>query len=382
MEFQRLLENELLHHFERIPVTAIIGARQVGKSTLARKILTRYKDVVYLDLELNRNRVALTEPYQFFELNKDKFICLDEIQLLPHTFSEMRGFIDENPRTKFLILGSSSPELLRQSSESLAGRIFYYELTPFLWQEVKGKIGFKDYWFRGGLPKSTLNDNDYAREWLANYTKTFLERDVQQFGYSLPVENLRRLWIMIAHLNGQLLNYSQLSQSIGVSSTTIKNYIDILEHTFMIRRLKPYHANLKKRIVKSPKIYIRDTGILHSLLALDNFQDLYTHPVYGFSWETLVIENVINKYKGYEPYFYRTSNGTELDLILTRGSRKIVVEIKASTAPKISSGFWNALEDIKPDEAYVISQTDQKYPLADRVMVFPLNEFLEKPIEN
>ncbi len=376
MIFRRALENDILFQFNKIAVTAIVGARQVGKSTLSKKILASYPKSIYLDLELDKNQRALTEPYLFFEQNKDKVICLDEIQLLPNVFKEMRGFIDEHPKTKFLVLGSSSPELMRQSAETLAGRIFFYELTPFLYSEIKEKIDLNQYWFKGGFPKSTLSDDSFSSEWLRNYIKTYLERDVQQFGYHLPSEHLKRLWVMIAHLNGQILNYSQLAQSLGVSAPTVKNYIDILEHTFMVRRLQPYFSNLKKRIIKSSKIYIRDTGILHKLLNIDGISELYTHPIYGFSWESMAIENIIQKYKTYEAFYYRTSNGNEVDLLLIKGNKKIAIEIKVSSAPKITAGFWNALEDLKVDKAYVIAQAHMAFPLKNNVMVYPLEEFL------
>ena len=376
MIFPRSIEKDILHHFNKIAVTAIIGARQVGKSTLSKKILANYPNSIYLDLELEKNQRALTEPYLFFEQNKDKLICLDEIQLLPDIFKEMRGFIDEYPKTKFLVLGSSSPELMRQSSETLAGRIFYYELTPFLFTEIKEKVDLTQYWFKGGFPKSILNENDFSSEWLSNYIKTYLERDIQQFGYNLPPENLKRLWMMIAHLNGQILNYAQLAQSLGISAPTVKNYTDILEHTFMVRRLQPYFINIKKRIIKSPKIYIRDTGILHQLLNIDSINTLYTHPIYGFSWESMIIENIIQKYRTYQAFYYRTSNGNEVDLLLVKGNKKIAIEIKVSSAPQVTNGFWNALEDLKVEKAYVIAQVPMPYPLKNNVMVYPLEEFL------
>jgi uncharacterized protein len=382
MIYSRNLEAEILLHFNKISVTAIIGARQVGKSTLAKKILEKYTNSIYLDLELEKNQRALTEPYLFFEQNKGKLICLDEIQLMPNIFKEMRGFIDEYPKTKFLVLGSSSPELMRQSSETLAGRIFYYELTPLSWTEIKKDVDFKKYWFKGGFPKSTLSTEIYAKEWLRNYIKTYLERDVLQFGYNISPQSLRRLWTMVANMNGQVLNYSNLAQSLGVTSPTVKNYIDILEHTFMVRRLQPYFTNTTKRIIKSPKIYIRDTGILHSLLNIENFNNLYTHPIYGFSWESIAIENIIQKYKNYEAFYYRTSNGNEIDLLLIKGNQKIAIEIKTSTAPNVTIGFWNSLETLKIKKAYVIAQTPISYPLKNNVMVYPLIDFLNKPIHD
>jgi predicted AAA+ superfamily ATPase len=378
MILKRNLLEEILKHFKSIPVTAIIGARQVGKSTLAKEILSRFKNHVYLDLELAKNRALLEEPYLFFEENKDKIICIDEIQLMPYLFSEIKGFVDENPKTKFLILGSSSPDLIKNASETMAGRVFYYELSPLLWNEIKNiKFTYKSHWLKGGLPKSLLSNNSYSKEWRKNYITTFLERDLKQFGFNIPSSTIRRVWLMLAHLNGQVLNYSQLANSLGgISSPTVKSYIDILEYTFMIRRLPPYFSNLSKRIVKSPKIYFRDTGILHSLLEIYDFNTLYTHPIYGFSWESYVIENIIQKFKDYEPFYYRTSNGSEIDLLLVKGKEKIAIEIKASAQPQISIGFKNAIKDLKVSEAFVIAQNSIKYKIDKNIVVYPFIEFI------
>jgi len=381
MYIQRNKENEILKYFNDIPVTAIIGARQVGKSTLAKQLLKIKKEVIYLDLEVKADKQLLEEPIQFFNINKSKIICIDEIQLLPEIFSELRHFVDNNLDVKFLILGSSSPELLRQSSETLAGRIFYYELTPMLWTEVAETTDLQTYWYRGGFPKSLLSrDDELAFVWLENYIKTFLERDLRMFGFNIPPDIIGRLWEMLAHINGQVLNYSQLANSMGLSQPTIKHYVSILHHTFMLRILPPYIVNIKKRLIKSPKVYIRDTGVLHALLKIPNFKTLYAHPIYGSSWELLVIENVISKYHSWNYYYYRNSNGAEIDLILTKGSGIIAIEIKASTVPKLTKGFWNALEDIKPTQAYVIAQVKMPYPLKENVMVYPLEEFLEKEV--
>ena len=377
MPIQRKIQSDILEYFDDIPITAILGARQVGKSTLAKLLLQNKKEVIYLDLEIRTDRQLLEEPVQFFNINKAKIICIDEVQLLPEIFSEIRHFVDNNPKVKFLILGSSSPELLRQSSETLAGRIFYYELSSFLWTEIKTITDLKTYWYKGGFPKSILaRNNKLAFLWLENYIKTFLERDLKMFGFNIPPDTLRRLWLMLAHINGQVLNYSQLANSMGISQPTIKHYTSILHHTFMLRILPPYFINIKKRLIKSPKVYIRDTGILHSLLQISSFEELYAHPIYGSSWEILVIENIISKYRSWDYSYYRTSNGAEIDLILTKGSRIIAIEIKSSTVPKLTKGFWQALKDIKATEAYVIAQVDTIYPIKNDVMVYPLGEFL------
>lgn len=378
MYIPRTIEHQITETFSAVPVTAIIGARQTGKSTLAKNILQKSGDFLYLDLETEKDRQLLTEPHLFFELNKNKIICLDEVQLLQKVFAEIRGFSDKNPNTKFLLLGSSSPELLKQTSETLAGRIFYYEFTPFLWNEIKNYGSLNNYWLTGGFPRSFLSQNEkIAFVWLENYIKTFLEKDVRYF-LDVSPDTIKRLWKMIAHINGQELNYSKLANSLGTTSPTVKNYIDVLEYTFMLRRLMPFHSNIKKRLVKSPKIYFRDTGILHALLGINTFEDLFAHPVYGSSWESLVIENIIAAYSGYEPYFYKTAYGAEIDLLMVKGTKKIAFEIKASSTPKISKGFYSALEDLQIDEAYVIAQNEIPYPLKNNVMVYPFKEFMNK----
>jgi len=379
MLFTRKLFSQIKKNFYDVPVIAIIGARQVGKSTLAKQLLKNSEEVIYLDLETKIDKQLLEEPYDFFLRNRSKIICIDEIQLLPEIFSEIRSFVDNNAEAKFLVLGSSSPELLRQSAETLAGRIFYYELTTLLWQEISQEINFKSYWHRGGFPKSVLARNKQVSFlWRENYIKTFLERDLRMFGFNIPSEVIRRLWIMLAHINGQALNYSQLANSMGISQPTIRHYVSILHHTFMLRILPPFFVNVKKRLVKTPKVYVRDTGILHSLLGVKSFDELYDHPTYGSSWEALVIENIISKYASWEYFYYRTSNGAEIDLVLTMGNNIIAIEIKSSTLPKLTKGFWSAMEDVNPTEVYVIAPVKMAFPLQKNVMVYPLQEFLER----
>lgn len=381
MLIPRILQQEIEQHREDIPVVAIIGARQVGKSTLAKSLVAEHEKVVMLDMELSSDRSILQETAAFLELNKEKLICIDEIQMMPEVFNELRPFIDNNPDTRFIILGSSSPELMRQSSESLAGRIFYFELGPFLWQEISDTIPMQDYRLLGGMPRSVLAKN--ARSsfiWIRNYITTFLERDLRNFGVEIAPANIRRLWTMLAHINGQVLNYSSLARSMGLSHTSIRHYVDILSYTFMIRVLEPYHSNIRKRLIKAPKIYFRDTGILHALLRIESYDDLFSHPVFGSSWEVTVIENVLAKYKDWSCNFYRSSNGNELDLVLTKANRIIGIEIKASPSPKVSRGFWIALEDIAATESYVIAPVKMPYPLKNNAMMYPLDAFLEKSI--
>jgi predicted AAA+ superfamily ATPase len=381
MKVKRLLEAEIKKQEGKMPAIAIIGARQVGKTTLSRVIMSGRKSVVFIDLEKSSDRLLISNTEAFLNLNKGKIIVIDEIQLQPNLFPEIRSFIDNNSDTKFLILGSSTPALLRQSSESLAGRIYYFELTPFLWQEIKGIITMQQYRLIGGMPLSVLAETtEDSFLWLRNYIATFLERDLRNFGFNIAPETIRRLWQMLAHLNGQLLNYSMLSNSMGVSHTSIRNYVDILSNTFMLRVIQPYHINTKKRLVKSPKVYFRDNGVLHALLKIESFEDLFSHPIYGSSWETTVIENIIAKYHNWDYAFYRTSNGSEIDLVLSKASRVIAIEIKSSSTPKLSRGFWTAIEDIKATESYVIAPVRMSFPLEKEVFVYPLEEFLEKKI--
>ena len=378
MIIQRTLRGKINSSIKNSPVTAILGARQVGKTTLAKNIISQYEKVKYLDLEKNSDLELLTNEEQYFNLNKDTFLfCIDEIQLKPEIFKTLRSFVDENTEIRFLILGSASPELLRQSSESLAGRIFYYELNPFTFIEIRKVKSLNEYHLLGGFPKSILADSETAFEWLQNFIKTFLERDLQMFGYVLPPLTIRRLWIMIAHLNGQLLNHASLSRSMGIDEKTVKKYIDILHHTYMLRLLPPYFVNIKKRLIKSPKIYLRDTGILHSLLNIKTYDDLFAHPVYGTSWEILVIENIVSKYYDWEHCFYRTADGSEIDLVLIKGLEVIAIEIKTSLTPKVGKGFWTAINDIKATKSFIIAPVSQVYPYKNDVMVYPLVEFLK-----
>lgn len=377
----RKLKLDIDRHRENIPIVAIIGARQVGKTTLAKDLISKNDDVVFLDLEKNSDRQIIAETESFLQLNKGKVICIDEIQMMPEILYEIRNFVDNHADTKFILLGSSSPDLLRNTSESLAGRIYYFELAPFLWDEIKDITDLNQYRLVGGMPMSILAKKpEDSFFWIQNYIKTFLERDLRNFGFNIPPETIQRLWKMLAHLNGQLLNSSQIAGSMGLSHTTIRNYIDILANTFMIRLIQPYHINLKKRLVKTPKIYFRDTGILHALLNIDSFDELFANPIYGSSWEVTAIENIIAKYKSWNHYFYRTTNGNEIDLVLTKANRIIAIEIKASPSPNISRGFWLALEDIKATEAYVIAPVRMPYPMKNNVMVYPLEDFLKKEI--
>lgn len=380
----RFVSSGISELIDEFPAVAILGPRQCGKSTMAKYISEQIPDSIYLDLENPVDIFKLSEPYPFFVSNTDKLICLDEIQLKPEIFRIMRSTIDESDKNgQFLILGSASRELIKQSSESLAGRIIYTELTPFLLKEVPDLIDHAlnintTFWLRGGFPRSYLaNSNKASNRWRMSFIKTFLERDIPQLGFNIPAANIRRLWQMLSHLQGQVINLSQAGGSLGLSHTTIRSYLDLLENTFMIRMLKPYHTNIGKRLIKSPKVYIRDTGILHALLSIDSFDELWAHPVIGTSWETMVIENIIQHYPDWDPYYYRTSAGAEIDLVMVRGMKKIAFECKVSQTPSLSKGFWNSLHDLNIDEAYIIAPVKETVILKNNVKVVSLSRFIK-----
>ncbi|MCK5437443.1 MAG: ATP-binding protein [Desulfobulbaceae bacterium] len=378
----RLLTETVERKLNNVPVVAILGPRQCGKSTLARAIIAGVKDAVYLDLERSSDLNKLRDPEAFFSLNAEKLICLDEIQRAPELFPTIRSVVDENNRnSRFLVLGSASPELIKQSSETLAGRITYLELTPFLFREISRKENtetLRKLWLRGGFPRSYLAlDEVESFEWRLDFVRTFLERDIPQLGFNIPAKRMERFWKMCAHVQGQLLNSSKIGDSLGVSNHTIRSYVDLLEQTFILRVLPPYIPNLKKRLVKSPKIYIRDTGLLHSLLGIETQNDLLGHPGYGASWESFAMENIIAAFPRWDSFFYRTASGAEIDLILERGSKRMAIEFKVSSSPDVSRGFWSALEDLKISEAWVVAPVKEFYPLKKNVMVIPLDDFIK-----
>jgi len=378
----RHLTDTVKRRLKNNPVVAILGPRQCGKTTLAGQIVKKMKKSVYLDLENPGDLAKLDDPLAFFSLHNEDLVCLDEIQRAPELFSILRSITDERARNgQFLILGSAGPDLIHQSSESLAGRIAYLDLTPFLLPELESgqKEDIRELWLRGGFPRSYLaEDLDISFEWRQDFIRTFLERDIGMLGFRLPPIRLGRFWKMCAHIHGSLLNASKLADSLGVSSHTVRSYIDLLEHTFMVRELLPDAPNLKKRLVKSPKIYIRDSGILHTLLDIRTHDALLSHPIIGASFEGFAMENILAFANNWEPSFYRTSAGAEIDLILRKGRRTLAFELKSSTVPRVSKGFWNALEDLSPDEAYVVAPVKEPYPMKGDVMVSPLQEIIAK----
>jgi predicted AAA+ superfamily ATPase len=372
---QSLAERRLL----QFPAVALLGPRQVGKTTLARAIAaTRDPRALMLDLERESDRAALQRPELFFASNRDRMLVLDEVQLVPGLFAALRPEIDADRRAgRFLLLGSASGDLLRQSGESLAGRVSYLELTPLLASELGAAESgpLQQLWLRGGFPLSCLaSDDEASYVWRQDFIRTFLQRDLPDMGVRVAAETLRRFWQMLAHLQGQLFNASQLGMSLGgASHTTASRYLDVLVDAMMVRRLPPHLENVGKRLVKSPKVYLRDSGVLHALLGIATLRDLQGHPIAGASWEGFVLEQVVAALPAdAQMGFYRTSAGTELDLVIQQGRRKVGVEIKFSSAPKPTRGFWQALEDLQIDRAYVIAPVSRRYPLAERVEVVPV----------
>lgn len=379
---KRIITASIKQKLGNMPGVIILGPRQCGKSTLAKAIISEIGGAAYIDLERPSDVSKLRDPEAFFSLNSDKLICLDEIQRVPELFPVLRSVMDENRKNgQFIILGSASPDLIKQSSETLAGRISYFELTPFILKEVSADhhlTTLRKLWLRGGFPRSYLASNEKESfEWRIDFIRTFLERDIPQLGFRTPAKTLERFWTICAHLHGQLLNSSKLGESMGVSHHTVRSYVDMLEQSFVLRVLRPYETNLKKRLIKSPKLYIRDSGILHALLGIENHNDLLGHPVYGVSWEGLVVENLLSLLPKWKASFYRTSSGSEIDLILEKGNRHVAIECKGSTSPNLNRGFWNAVSDLKFKEVWVVAPVREAYPIEKGIMVGPPHQVIE-----
>ncbi|MGE5357138.1 MAG: ATP-binding protein [Deltaproteobacteria bacterium] len=381
MYINRNIESFLKLNLQSFPAVVLLGTRQCGKSTLIKKMSVDFESFLYLDLQNYTDLNKLTDMNLFFTTNRNSTICIDEVQLVPTLFSFLRSEIDKyRHKGRFILLGSASQQLIQNTSESLAGRVGLVTLTPFTFYEVLKTSGFelKRHWFRGGYPDSYLAGNeDISKLWIENYIQTYIERDIPQFGIQIPPLQLRRLLIMLSHSQGQLINLSKLGESLGTSHTTIRKYIDLFEQTFILRTLMPYESNIKKRLIKSPKTYIRDSGILHRLLLIDNFNALLGNPINGSSWEGYVIENIITEMREFTPYFYRTSTGNEIDLILEKGDYRIAIECKMSSAPELTKGNWNALEDIKPDKTLIVIPTEACYEIKENIWVTGLENVAE-----
>ena len=372
----RRLLSEINSRLLQQPAAVLLGPRQVGKTTLARRVAATRPEAVFLDMEDEADRARLAQPAAFFGRYRDRLVVIDEVQALPDIFSALRPEIDADRRAgRFLLLGSASGRLLRQSSESLAGRVAYLELTPFLIDEVGGEpASISRLWLRGGFPQSFLAADDAGSlAWRTDLCKTLLMRGLPQLGVTIPAETLRRFWRMCGHLQGQLFNASQLGLALGgAAHTTVGRYLDLMVDALMLRRLEPWHANVGKRLVKSPKVFVRDSGLLHALLGIASLDDLAGHPVAGLSWEGFVVEQLLAHLPPLAEFgFYRTAAGAELDLVVERGGRRTGYEIRLSNAPRPARGFWTACEDLGLDRAWVIAPVREGYPLADNVEVIP-----------
>ena len=352
----------------------MLGARQIGKTTLAKQIAATFPDALYLDLESPQARARLNQADLFFAANRHRLIVLDEIQNVPELFSQMRGEIDQDRRAgRFLILGSASFKLLKQS-QSLAGRLALVDMAPLLLCEVVQTFAdVQTLWLRGGFPASyTATKDSAAWAWRDGFVRHFLETDLPGLGINVDPELMRRFWRMVAHLHGQLFNASSIAASLGVSAPTVTRYLDHLSSGLMLRRLEPYFANLGKRLVKSPKIYVRDSGLLHYLLGLQSVNDLLGHPSIGASWEGFCIEQICNHLPdGASVSFYRSAAGAKLDLVVEHGSTKTGYEIKFSSAPTVSKGFWQACADVGVHKAYVVSPVEEGWKMSNDVEVVP-----------
>lgn len=361
----RLLERDLLKTFRIFPALALLGPRQVGKTTLAKTLVKALKKKsVYLDMENPDDRFLLQNPIPFFEQHQKDCIIIDEVQRVTELFPVLRSVIDKYRKPgRFLLLGSASPDLLAKSSETLAGRIYYHELTPFFIKEITPKYSVEKLLIRGGYPLPFLaKTTEAAKLWQQSFLTTYVERELPALGLSVSPLLVQRFFQMLAHLHGGIINYSQLAEALGVTYHTVQNITDYLENAFLIRRLQPWFSNSKKRIVKSPKIYIRDTGILLNLLKIYSMKDLLGHPQCGMVWEGFVLEQCANYFgKKYDYYFYRTQDGTETDIVMTKAGKPFAsVEAKINTAPVLTAGTYNAIKDLKTKNNYVITPRKEK----------------------
>ena len=376
----RRLYSKLSEALTYSPAVALLGPRQVGKTTLALEIGKTF-DAIYLDLESEQDLAKLSQPELYLADHQDRLVIIDEVHRLPGLFPVLRGLIDHGRRSglrtgRYLLLGSASVDLLKQSGETLAGRIAYLELAPFTIVETND-LPTDKLWVAGGFPESLLApDERQSLRWRQDFIRTYLERDIPQFGPRIAAETLRRFWIMLAHNQGGLLNVAQFARNLGVDVKTVSSYLDLLVDLMLVRRLPPWHANIGKRLVKSPKVYVRDSGLVHALLAIQNKEALLSHPVIGESWECFVIENLITAGMGQvEGFFYRTGGGAEIDLLLVWPDGRLwAVEIKRSLKPKIERGFYAACADLNPARKFVVYPGVERYRIATDIEAISLAE--------
>jgi predicted AAA+ superfamily ATPase len=388
--YKRSTERVLRELLQQFPAVVLLGPRQVGKTTLALAEAQAHSRSLYLDLELPSAQRQLDDPEAFLLTHRNRLVILDEVQRLPEIFAVLRAIIDiriraGEPSGQFLLLGSATGVLLRQSSESLAGRMVQVELSPFQVQElsaasVAGAQPLQTLWVRGGFPLSWLAKNDISSfRWREAFIATYLERDIPALGPRIPATSLRRLWTMLAHLQGSLLNYSQLATALAISGQLVHRYVDILCDLMLVRRLAAWHGNVGKRLVRSPKVYVRDSGLVHALLGLINYESVLSHPIAGLSWEGFVIEQIMSAAPQLDYSFYRTAQGAEADLVIDFRHGPIwVIEIKRSSAPTVSRGFHQAAVDVNAHRKILVAPVDQNYRIKDNVEVMSVQNLVSE----
>ena len=378
--YQRQPQQKLIQHLQQFPAVGLLGPRQVGKTTLAFAQKALYPDALYLDLELPSAQRQLDDPEAFLMAHAQQLVILDEVQRMPELFGILRGVIDQRRRMgqssgQFLLLGSATGVLMQQSSESLAGRVAYVELPPLqaseIFMEQPSIADLNALWVRGGFPMSWLAKTDAdSMTWREVFISTYLEKDIPALGPRIPATTLRRLWTMLAHHQGELLDLSKLAAALAISGQTVGRYIDLLCDLMLVRRLPAWHGNVGKRLIRSPKVYVRDSGLVHALLGLSNWDALLGHPVAGSSWEGFVLEQLINAAPQAEASFYRTSNGAEVDLVLSfRNQQTWVIEVKRSSAPTVSRGFYQAATDLGAVRKLLVAPVEKTYPIKDGIEV-------------
>lgn len=382
---KRDLTEKVLHALTFFPAVGIVGSRQVGKTTLLKLIQPQFSQpVLYLDLERDSDRQMLAEPELFLSAHTDKCVIIDEVQMMPNLMPLLRWLIDQDRRpARYLLTGSASPDLVRDNTETLAGRIAYFELHPFSLPEIAEVVSPETHWFRGGFPEALLAPTPaFSSMWMENFVQTFLYRDVRLLGHEITIPAMERLLKVLASYNAQLIQYEGLCTSVGISLPTLKKYLDILEGSFLLRRLQPHFANVTKRLVRSPKLYLRDTGLLHRLLNLTDLVQLQGSPWLGASWESYVIEQIARVAgKSWEFSFYRTQRGAEVDLVLKSPAGKLLmIEIKYSVNPSPSAGFHVSATDLQPDARYVIVPGENVWDRNDGVRVRGLLPFLRQEL--
>lgn len=377
---QRTAEARIRHLLNGFPCVGLIGPRQVGKTTLAKEIGRSFERVIYLDLELNADIVKLEDAETYLRQFQDHIIIIDEVQRKPDLFPVLRALIDQDRRPgRFILLGPASPSLLKNTSESLAGRIAYHQLGGFSIPEISTGFDINSLWLRGGFPDAFLKP-DFWQDWMENFVLTYLERDLPGLGFPADRTTGRHLWSMMAHYHGNLLNYTELSKSLEMSVTTVKRYISFIEEAFLVRILEPYQVNLGKRIVKTPKVYLRDTGILHYFLGVQTLDELFGHPKKGASWEGFVIEQILQQLPAnQQAFFYRSHDGAETDLVIVRGGKPVAsVEIKFGSGAKPSRGNTESVKALKTESNFILISENEDYLLTSGFRVCGIKRFLDR----